>query len=222
MILNLSYPINRSAPLYPGTPEIEIRPAKSIAKGDSSNSSMITLNSHAGTHIDFPLHFCQGKAGVLGMLEPENVFDPAYCIDIPKESDDPVMPQDLMQLPAEMRNAEALLIRTGAYCHRKTNPAEYATHHPWVHPDVPPFMREQFPHLRLFGIDAISAAVPHRKEEGKAVHRGFLCKDHPVMLVEDMDLSSDRLLKGSMKLILYPMIYDELDGVPVIALAELP
>jgi arylformamidase len=222
MMLYLSYPINRNAPLYPGTPETEIELAESIEEGDGSNSSMIIINSHAGTHIDLPLHFCPGKAGVLEMLKPENVFDPAYCIDIPKENDDPVMPQDLMQISAEMRNAEALLIRTGAFRHRETDPDGYAAHHPWVHPDVPPFLREQFPNLRLFGIDAISIAVPHREEEGAAVHQEFLCGSRPIMILEDMDLSSEHLTEGAMKLRVYPIVYDDLDGVPVIALAELP
>jgi len=76
------------------------------------------------------------------------------------------------------------------------------------------------PALRLFGIDTISIAVPAEPEEGAEVHRGFLCGSPHIFLLEDVDLSYGRLLEGPWVLRVYPMVFDYLEGVPVVALAE--
>jgi arylformamidase len=220
MIIYLSYPNKRNAPVYPGTPGLEIIPFQSIEKGDGSNSSMVSFNNHAGTHIDLPLHFCPGGNTVADLLLPETIFEPAWCLSVPKGRDDPLEVGDFERLPPETRKAEAILIRTGSYRERKANPEEYAERHTWVHPDVPGYLRREFPRLRVFGLDAISIARPDRPEEGAAVHRGFLCESRPIAILEDLDLSSGILTERLWRLRIYPVVYDELDGVPVIAIAE--
>lgn len=78
------------------------------------------------------------------------------------------------------------------------------------------------PQLRVFGLDTISIATPLHREEGRAAHRAFLCGPNPILLLEDLDLSSEDLLDGAFRLRLYPIVYDDLDGVPVIAVADIP
>ncbi|KUG20534.1 MAG: cyclase family protein [Methanomicrobiaceae archaeon] len=220
MIICLSYPLNRSAPLYPGTPGLEIAPFESIEQGDASNSSMISFNSHAGTHIDLPRHFCPEGGTVADLLLPETIFEPACCIALRKGRDDPLEISDFERLPPAIRDVEAILIRTGSHRERASNPGEYAVRHPWVHPDIPDYLRREYPGLRLFGLDAISIARPDRPDEGLAAHQGFLCKSPPIAVLEDLDLSGGILTEGCWRLRIYPLVHDDLDGVPVIALAE--
>ena len=63
-IIDVSRPIFTGMPIYPRNPPVEIAPAKRIARGDSSNVSLLTLGSHTGTHVDAPLHMDDAGAGV--------------------------------------------------------------------------------------------------------------------------------------------------------------
>lgn len=54
------YDISRdtlSTPVYKGDPETEYDFVRSIDNGDMYNLSKVTICTHAGTHIDAPLHF---------------------------------------------------------------------------------------------------------------------------------------------------------------------
>lgn len=221
----ISHPLHRTAPLYPGTPPVGISQSKLIAAGDSANTSMITFSSHSGTHIDLPRHFCQNGASVSSMLSPETIIEPTYCIDVEKSGESPIRIEDLQPYTSSscnlIRNAEALLIRTGFSSVRATDPDTYAAAHPWVHPEVPDYLRRVCPSLRLFGIDTISIAVPSHRQEGRECHRAFLCQDPPILLLEDLNLGYPSLSDGPWRLRLYPVLFDELDGVPIIALADM-
>ncbi|MGC9436288.1 MAG: cyclase family protein [Methanomicrobiales archaeon] len=219
MIIPISYPMNRSSPLYPGTPPMTINPGKSMAAGDPANTSIITISSHAGTHIDAPGHFCPGGKPVSAVLAPETILAPAVCIDLPREGDAPIAAGDLLPFLPGIRDAGALLIRTGMYRLRREDPEMYASRHPWVHPDVPDFLRRHCPNLRLLGLDVISISTPSHREEGRESHRSFLCGSPPILLLEDADLSSKRIGSTSFTLRIYPVVHDDLDGVPVVALA---
>lgn len=51
-------------PVFPGDVEFGLRASRRIRDGDRYNLSRITLGTHAGTHIDPPLHFIDGGAAV--------------------------------------------------------------------------------------------------------------------------------------------------------------
>ena len=48
-----------STPVYEGDPETRVEFIKKIDGGDMYNLSAVSMCSHAGTHIDAPLHFCE-------------------------------------------------------------------------------------------------------------------------------------------------------------------
>jgi len=217
--IKISYTLKKDGPLYPGTPSITFDAFKSIDRGDSSNSSIITLPGHAGTHIDLPRHFCREGSSARDMLSEETVIEPAYCCNVPKKPGESLTCKDLIHLPVP-GTARALLIRTGFFTYRASDPETYSGKHPWIHPDVAGFLRVRFPHLVLFGIDTISVSNPAQRTAGHAAHRSFLCEKLPIMLLEDLDLSQENLTAHPWKLIFYPIMLDDLDGVPVIAFLE--
>ncbi|MGI6023574.1 MAG: cyclase family protein [Methanoculleus sp.] len=220
MLIPISYPLNQKSPLYPGTEPLTITLIKSFERGDAEEKSLITASSHAGTHIDLPRHFCPGGGSVRTLLAPEAVFEPAQCIDIPKTGEEPIRIPDLLPHLDAVRNTRALFVKTGSSRLRESDPEAYAKAHPWVHHEVPGFLRMQNPALRLLGIDTISIATPSYPEEGAKVHRAFLCRSPHIFLLEDVDLSYGRLLGEPWILRLYPVVFDDLDAVPVVALAE--
>lgn len=219
MRIQISYPLEKLSPLYPGSPEVSFNPVKSIANNDSSNTSMLSFGSHSGTHIDAPLHFCDHGFSVIEILKVENVFSPAICIDIIKEPGSYISKADIEPFANKICNAEALLIRTGFFRYRQTQSDVYTTFHPWIKPDVPEYLHEICPQLKVVGFDTISISNPSHKHEGRTSHKAFLCSEFPILLLEDADLSDSRLLTKEFNLYIYPWIVDELDGTPVIALA---
>lgn len=52
-------------PVWPGDPDVSARPVARIGEGGAaSNVSLLSLTSHAGTHVDPPLHFVPDGRGV--------------------------------------------------------------------------------------------------------------------------------------------------------------
>lgn len=223
MIIPLFYPLSSKTPCYPNTPEPVMARHRSMAKGDSANHSVATFSCHAGTHIDAPLHFCPDGASVADVLASENSYYPTYCWDIPRGTDQRITAGDLQSIGhAAFQDAQAILIRTGLCRIRGTFPRDYAQKNPVIDPDAATFLRLTYPSLRLIGIDAISVANYLHKEEGRSCHREFLCRDPPVLILEDADLADDRLGWGPFTLTLFPILLDHIEATPVIALADLP
>ena len=222
MLKRITYPLSPQSPLYPGTPEISRSISKSMGRGDSANTSLLTLPTHAGSHIDAPLHFCPGGRNTREMLQDRFTLTPVYCIDIPAMSSIAIRIPDLEPYQRQIADAKGLLIRTGMYRQRSSNPGRYCSDHPWIHPEVPPFLRTACPSLHLFGTDTISISNPQFRTEGGECHRAFLCHDSPIILAEDLDLSDPGLPNIVLSLSIYPWIVDDLDGVPILAFAEIP
>jgi arylformamidase len=216
MLIAISYPLGTRTPLYPGTPMITIVPDKSMDRGDSANTSMLSFSSHAGTHVDVPRHFCRNGKSVPEIFRLVNEYFPAYCIDLPVTADNGIMADDLKERIADKADAEALLIRTGAWAIRVTDPHAYAATHPYIHAGVAPLLRSTCPRLRILGIDTISISTPSHRPEGKESHRAFLCDERPICLLEDADLSVVTP-DDPFTLTLIPWLMDDLDGVPVTA-----
>jgi arylformamidase len=220
MLIRLSYPLTRQSPLYPGTPPPSLRPHPG-SPGSPARSSLISVHSHSGTHLDLPPHFCPGEEAVAPLPAPDLTFFPARCIGIPLDASSVLTTGHLAPHLPLIRDAVALLVRTGAGAARSSDPAGYASTHPTVDPAFPAWLRKECPGVRIFGLDAISIASPARREEGRACHREFLCGSPPVLLLEDADLSDDRILGGPFTLHLLPFIAEGIDGLPVAAIAEL-
>ncbi|WP_042168414.1 cyclase family protein [Paenibacillus gorillae] len=55
MLIDLSHPIRNGMPIYPGDTETKLEHAKQFKK-DGYNNHLLTINMHAGTHIDGPMH----------------------------------------------------------------------------------------------------------------------------------------------------------------------
>lgn len=220
MIIPLSYPLTAKSPLYPNTSPPVIHPLRSMERGDSANTSTITFSTHSGTHLDAPSHFCKQGKTIADCLTGNTTFFPAYCINIPKPISEEITIRDLEHSISHILNAEALLIRTGWHTLRSENPEQYSTDHPWVSPEVPAFLREQCPGLRLFGLDQISVSSVFHKEAGHACHWKFLCGKKPILILEDINLSDSRI-KNPFRINIYPCFIDAIDGVPVTVIAEI-
>src|SRR5450759_3404281 len=63
-IHDLSVGVSPSLPVWPGNPGIELVRVQNMDNGDHANVSRLSLGVHTGTHVDAPVHFINGAAGV--------------------------------------------------------------------------------------------------------------------------------------------------------------
>ncbi|MBI2773477.1 MAG: cyclase family protein [Chloroflexi bacterium] len=61
---DVSLTIRADMPTWPGEAGPLIAPLKRMARGDSSNVSLVTFGDHTGTHVDPPVHFIDGSPGI--------------------------------------------------------------------------------------------------------------------------------------------------------------
>jgi arylformamidase len=67
--------------VYPGDPDFRITPVYQRQKGDSSNLSLMSMGTHAGTHVDSPNHFLENGASV-DELPLESLIGPGIVLDM--------------------------------------------------------------------------------------------------------------------------------------------
>jgi len=64
-IFDVSLPISKEMPIYPGDPPVKIQRKATIGKdGSKSNLSRLSLGAHTGTHVDAPFHFLENGSTV--------------------------------------------------------------------------------------------------------------------------------------------------------------
>jgi len=221
-IINLSHPLTSASPLYPNTPGPVISSHRSITAGDTANTSLLTIHSHTGTHIDAPYHFCQDKTPLsFYLLNNTLITAPVRLIHIPVKPDLIITPDLIAPHLTGLHSIAGLLIKTGFGRYRTESPDTYVMHTPFIHPDVPALLRRCCPSLMLLGIDTISIAHPEQKETGRICHRAFLCDNHPILLIEDMNLARCTTeMNEPFRLTIIPFYTELSDGSPVIVIGS--
>lgn len=214
MIL-LSYPISKDTPMYGNGPSPVFWNERDMALGDTCNTLSITLSNHSGTHIDFPFHFDpDGKK----MSDYPDDFWFSECVDI-IETDPVPEPGKIIDrsfLERQLREgydrkARVVLIRTG-WCGVREKKC-FWENPPGIGPDVASFLRITYPDIRFLGVDLISISSFPKSDLGKEAHRAFLKHNHPILLIEDMNLSGIPA-NGIKNILISPLNIRDADGSP--------
>ncbi|HUU70400.1 MAG TPA: cyclase family protein [Planctomycetota bacterium] len=79
-IYDISIALRPDMAVWPGDPAFEAEPACSIAAGAHCNVTKLRMTSHTGTHVDAPLHFIDGAAGV-DSIDLHRLVAPAEVLD---------------------------------------------------------------------------------------------------------------------------------------------
>lgn len=183
----LSYPVDESTPLYPGTPEFKMSKVKDILKGDACNTFLINASNHCGTHIDCPSHFFQNGKKVSDHKPSYFIFKNAIVMDIPKKADEPITAEELNRFRGD-ETTEFVMVRTGFSKYRSTRPSLYSGRNPYLFPETAEALKKRFKKIRAFGIDTISISSALHREIGKAAHKTLLGGKRPILIVEDMNI----------------------------------
>jgi len=78
--IDISVPIEDGMITWPGDPPFASERIKSIAEGAHANVTQLDFGAHTGTHVDAPIHFIDGAAGVeTTPIDP--LLGPAWVVD---------------------------------------------------------------------------------------------------------------------------------------------
>jgi arylformamidase len=191
-VIDISRRIEPGMTIYPGDPPLEMELALSRARGDLANVTRLELGTHTGTHVDAPVHFLDGAAGVEA-LPLDALIGPAVVADAgaPSVALDAAALRAL-DLPADARrvllkgapegglagDAARLLVGRG---------------------------------VRLVGVDRLSVG-------DEEAHRVLL--EAGVVVLEGLELS--RAASGPWHLVCLPLLIPGADGAPARAVLQPP
>ena len=215
----LSHELSPALSAYGNGERVDILPGNRISKGNNSNSSVLKLTSHFGTHIDFPYHFSDEGPSGSDYYADDFIFKHIKLIDISAQMVSNYL-IDAGQIPIETLGPliEFLLIKTGFGQHRFSD--LYWEKNPGLAPGLAAFFKDKMPGLRAVGFDLISLSSWQRRDIGRIAHKEFLV-NHNILVIEDMDLSKVEETTCFETVIVSPLRFNNADGSPVTIFAEI-
>lgn len=108
IIFDISVPLGRGLPAWPGSMGMRLERVCRIENGDKANVSKLTCDVHTGTHIDAPAHFIPG-GNTVTQIPLDVLIGEAIVADLPTVSI--VTPSDLAGLELPL-GTKRLLLRT--------------------------------------------------------------------------------------------------------------
>lgn len=207
----LSYPISKTIPVYGDSASPEVIALKAIGKGDSCNTWRLCIENHWGTHVDGPNHFFLKGKRVSDLSCDFWLFKNPQVIQVDVE---PGQIIEAKHLPEEISpQTDLLLFKSGWGQFRGQE--IYSFQNPGIHPELGILLRQRYPNIRCIGIDWVSVSSYQHRELGREAHRVFLndyINSHPLIIIEDMDLSKD--LSKLYEVLVAPLLVETIDSAP--------
>lgn len=215
----LSYPISPLTPAYGNNNKFQIHKQSAIILGDTANHSTITTSVHIGTHLDMPYHFYENGQTISAYNADFFSFSNILFLEITPQNF--VIKNELIdQLSLiDDEGYDLLLVKTGSCNHRECK--AYWNQNYGFHPDVYTILIERFHSIRVFGFDTISISSFQERLIGREAHKRFLNPDHPILLLEDMDLRYVNAVTQFTSLVIAPLRIEECDGIPCTVMATI-
>ena len=107
-IFDISVPVEPGMITYPGDPQVHMERVVSIEHGDVANLTRLDFGVHTGTHVDAPVHFIDGGAGV-DALSLEFFLGPCEVVDATAVDDEvgpELVPSHVERVLFKTRNSE--------------------------------------------------------------------------------------------------------------------
>ena len=198
-IYDVSLLIHPGMPVWPGNPQVAKDVVKAIARGGSSNVSLLHIGTHTATHVDAPRHFIEGASGV-DRLEPEVLLGKARLFQLPDVHH--IDRRVLEKL--DMKDITRLLLgtRNSTLLKQQELDLDYA----FVSEDAARYLVETG--IKLVGIDYLS--IEEYQKEGRPAHNILLGAG--VVIIEGLDLTG--IPTGDYELLCLPLKLKDSDGAP--------
>ncbi len=174
--IDLSHPIEKGMPTYPGDPPVQLRQAKYLAS-DGFNNYQLSTGMHSGTHVDSPMHLAGGRS-YISEIPLESFAGLACVLDVRGQKILSPKPE----YPELIRNHSIVLLYTGFDVFYETR--EYYTSHPC--------MDKEFCELLLrHKVNTLGLDAPSPDRYPFEIHKFLLNKN--VLILENLR-NLDKLL----------------------------
>ena len=193
MIYDITVPVSKNVPIYPGDPAVEFSIAAAIASGAEANVTEIKFGVHTGTHVDAPNHFIDGARRV-DQLDPQKLVGPCRIVAVPDDvtAIEPVHVGDLT-------NVRRILFRTRNSEFWNTPERGFRMDYAYLTPDTAQMLADAG--VVLVGIDYLS--IEASGAPGHPVHMTLLGKE--IVILEGVDLRG--VPAGDHEIICMPLKY---------------
>ncbi len=200
-VLDISVAVSPSMPVWPNNPGVELERMNRIEAGASSNVSRLALGVHSGTHVDAPVHFLPGAAGV-DTLKLDVLIGAVWVTHLPAAARIRAPDLEAATIPPD---TQRLLIKTRNSDFWARGDTEFHTDYVGVGPDAAEWMVQRG--LSLVGVDYLSVAP---WKESRPTHQILLSAG--VVVVEGLNLAG--VEPGAYNLICLPLKLVGCDGAP--------
>lgn len=170
-LVDISHVIETGMPIYPGDPEVSIRPWTTVSD-DGYAVLQLHIGSQSGTHLDAPSHFLANGEAVED-IDLNRLIGPAVVIDcrgLPPNGEIGSEPFERSDIAGR-----AVLIHTGWDVHWGS---ETYVQHPALSEEAATILRDQ--QVRVVGIDALSVDLSSRLDHGFPAHAILLGASIPI------------------------------------------
>lgn len=216
----LSYLLDISTPTYGDRNKFNQIKKSDISKGDIANDTTIETTVHIGTHIDMPYHFFENGQSIEDFDIDFFNFKNILFIEInPK---DLIIKNELLNELEKIENKEIyelLIVKTGI-CNSRDNKEFWELNYGFD-PEIAFYLKSFFPRIRVLGFDSISVSSFQNRMIGREAHKAFLNPQNPILLLEDMDLTSVNNNTNFERVIIAPLRIIKCDGLPCTVIAEI-
>ncbi|MBI3298615.1 MAG: cyclase family protein [Elusimicrobia bacterium] len=208
--IDVTAPLQPRLPSYPGNRPFSLCWVERLESGGPCNLSALDIGSHAGTHVDAPLHFIEEGAPI-ERVPLADLCGPCRVVDI-----DDARRVDLPELRRTLRGRvpERLLLRTRNSRRKLMRRKSFAKDFVYLTPEAASWLVEGG--ARLVGIDYLS--IERFGFKSPDTHRALLGAGVPI--IEGLELSEVR--PGSYELFCMPLLVTGADGAPARAALRSP
>jgi len=188
---------------------------KSSAKtidADGWNASTLEIYSHAGTHMDAPLHFDVGLT-TIDELDPKRFICNCHIVRLSKvRKRELITTSHLGEVADRVKAGEGLIFHTGWSRYYK-EPDIYRDQLPRISEELARWMVEK--RINIVGVEPPSIADVNNIQELQTIHRILMEGD--VLILEGL-CNLERVILDYVELLALPLKIGQGDGAPVRAL----
>lgn len=196
---DISVPLSKNTPIYPGDPELNIESWKSLANGDGANVTYLRLGAHTATHVDAPAHFIRDASRV-DSLPLDYLIGPAEVVEVPDTYN--IVDVDFVTRSVKQGTERVLFKTRNSGFWREGN----TFRKDFTHLDLPAANYLVDLGIKLVGIDYLS--IEKFRSPNHETHLAFLTKG--IVILEGLNLSN--ITPGSYELICLPLKLADGDG----------
>lgn len=205
-IHDISVTLQPGIPIWPGNPGFELVRVNDMANGASSNVSRLALGCHTATHVDAPVHFIPGAAGV-DTLPLDLLTGPAtvYALNLPSGN----ITATALEVARIPPGSARVLLKTRNSELWKLGPHEFRVDFAGITADGAQWIVDH--KIGLVGVDYLSVGP---KGMGRPTHEILL--NAGVVVVEGLNLAD--ITPGEYDFYCLPLKLKDSDGAPARAI----